>query len=1719
MRYITESILGYIIEECKKSTGLTLRFVLPSYPAGLLFAIGRRIKEQILRIPNRSIRFHYGIAYELGQKWRKGTESEKNCFRLIQEQGWYNETDNLTNLRHIERQPTEDCLLVVLAGYQDIRDQSSLQDFFHLDQECLWNICLRKDFYSWVEAATQQFINPDGNEIAIRRIASILSEIYNHGLTDPLEVSRYLEAKDFSSAMDGTDALELVLSDLGHFGLPSMMGLAQRNNATFGTYIIAAQKFLNYSSFLDVSSRSKALERIDSFSRENMDEPPEHVLGIFPSKDELVNSLREYVETGCSAQRSRLAKADFVYIHDGILRYKSPKQRRRDDKDTITKLRGNPLEVFLRALWLSLAGFKKQNTNLLVLEDIESISLTSLEFIHQFGDDDKSASDYLQRLIGGIEQYLEGRLLIGPKEHPVSVELSLAPNIQALAFNRVRGNTEPRLIFEIRINGKTCDMVQRFAWLLGENTDARFLVELFDWLVVQYRHNVLLPAFSIQYIAELFMASSSEDVNRIFKNGLSSASIHELAPEPSEVGCHRNEIYDLAADFQRFLDEYSRTGFFSALMNKLDPLRHSYEDLLRTHLDKSSETRLGPRLLKAFMFVPKQFTEVRNWEGKDYLEHGVVTPLHPALLQMIHHQHAYMCEGFCNYVNEGLKEVGTKSLSVSKWNRLMDLSQVKWPILGLLDANGNLATHTRSYGYIHLVGTPRQGYSTSSSRLLFGYEDTEDEDITDAELFDESQGATLIKNVLLDFCKAYPYAGDGLSVGVYCGANVQPVISGINAFLSQIVADKKDHVYSLNLILLSSSFDDAIVLRWLRAWEERWQSALDGGKLDHYSNSKITLYFRVVPDNDFEQLAKQVQSIDVDVFFFTDFTRPEKSSFLPISDSRLLRSDQGDYLKFPIMQKAACTVREERASTERRLVLSNRQFTIGTLHAELMAKLRYQWTSTTNRHVIVASCDLAPWLRIIDVAHSNCVWVVCIDPLIDDKLIRGEDGSREIIGFGTGVGPHGELNFTVSTEQFYVSDLTRKIGDQLVRLLSNYDVNVCNQLAEELIKAAASMPGLSVVKATGPSEYVRDFIAYALVRKLLPRQEEMLCDEIISLDAFSHWFDLGPRDIRPDLLHLQAECKDGLIKIRAQIIECKFAKASEGYLERAITQVEEGLKQLIPKFRPRQCDEPIGVRDSHPPDQRYWWIQLHRLLSSHGEIEYKQSNELLQALELLSDGYYTIEWEAAVVAVWTDVMHGEVNRNERWCISMDGQDMPVYSVECGRDFIQEVVLNGAKFDLFPDDSAIRYDCTVRLPDEPTHQDADDARQESEQSKQIPVVPEKKTKTKPSIDTTSEMSERHIPDRILLGSGTSGGRDVYWEFGHPELPNRHLLIFGASGTGKTYTIQCLIAELSRFGINSLIVDYTTGFTNQQLERILVDKLAPLQHIVRTEPLPINPFRKQCEFVDDIPLYDTPTKVAQRVTGVFSEVFTLGEQQKAVLYESIKSGLEDTKGEFNLRMLLERLERIGKAGGVTASPAVTVANKIRPFVDMNPFGEEDPDGWERIFLDPVSRCHILQLAGFMKDAARLITEFSLIDLYWYYRTRGSKDDPRVVVLDEIQNLDHRLESPIGQFLTEGRKLGLSLILATQSLSNFSQDEKDRLFQASHKLFFKPADTEVKAFAQLIADATGEGQTIWIQRLSQLKRGECYSLGCAYNSVTNRLDVNKAFKIRIRPLEERL
>ena len=116
----------------------------------------------------------------------------------------------------------------------------------------------------------------------------------------------------------------------------------------------------------------------------------------------------------------------------------------------------------------------------------------------------------------------------------------------------------------------------------------------------------------------------------------------------------------------------------------------------------------------------------------------------------------------------------------------------------------------------------------------------------------------------------------------------------------------------------------------------------------------------------------------------------------------------------------------------------------------------------------------------------------------------------------------------------------------------------------------------------------------------------------------------------------------------------------------------------------------------------------------------------------------------------------------------------------------------------------------------------------------------------------------------------------------------------------------------------------------------------------------------------------------------------------------------------------------------------------------------------------------------------------------------------------NLDHRRESPLGQFLTEGRKFGISLILATQTLSNLKREEQARLFLSSHKLFFRPSDVEVKQYAQVLENQAGEKSDYWIHQLTSLEKGECISIGPSRSedgSATIR-----PFRIRIASLENR-
>lgn len=347
-------------------------------------------------------------------------------------------------------------------------------------------------------------------------------------------------------------------------------------------------------------------------------------------------------------------------------------------------------------------------------------------------------------------------------------------------------------------------------------------------------------------------------------------------------------------------------------------------------------------------------------------------------------------------------------------------------------------------------------------------------------------------------------------------------------------------------------------------------------------------------------------------------------------------------------------------------------------------------------------------------------------------------------------------------------------------------------------------------------------------------------------------------------------------------------------------------------------------------------------------------------------------------------------------------------------------------------------------------------------------------------------------RVLIGNAIDNQKPVYWEYGNKNLANRHLIVFGRSGQGKTYCIQGLLMELAKLQFNSMVIDYTNGFLPEQLEEEFIEKVQPKTDLVVHKPLGLNPFNKQTQKVAGFEISDKARDVASRVASVFNAVYSdIGSQQLPTLIRTLEEGIELFGDDYNFEKMLKELSEAGRHGEA-------LANKLLPMVRANMFSfSRQFNGWEDIYKSKVPTTRVIQLARLSREIWLLATEFILWDLYSYVCTNGNKNNPIPVVLDEVQNLDQKLDSPLGKMLTEGRKYGLSLILATQTLSNLKKEEQDRLFQAAHKLFFAPAETEIQSYAKLLERSVpGSSKKAWLDELALLKKGECISVGLHLN-----------------------
>ena len=1203
-------------------------------------------------------------------------------------------------------------------------------------------------------------------------------------------------------------------------------------------------------------------------------------------------------------------------------------------------------------------------------------------------------------------------------------------------------------------------------------------------------------------------------------------------------------IQRLAYQYDAFLQSANENGLHKALFSeKWEALRKNYEAVSDAYLNDPAckDSPLAALVFRAFLGVQRRpLADGNRWVWQEYEQSGVITILHPALLEMLQAHIQYLATCFNTIAGRELQEPGPRAFRLIIWQSYVDLSAVSMPLCGLLkDRNKLLETDVRGDALVHRIGDPESAEATLSTRLLLRYDSIEDEDLSDAELFRESRDSILIFRILKQYHQLHPHVDDGISIVVFQNHEIQPVISAIDRLLNAVWTERAkkdidpDRWYALSITFFTESSDDSSVGRFVQQWRERWEASENQKSLAHYRQTRLSVAHRIVSEADYYRQFRDLigDGLEVDVAILCDFigAGSEGNDFARV-DAYDVRTRT---LKFPILERPFCAFRDPGRKLQRARVLSNRQFSITTRHSELMARLSRHGAGINDRHVVIGFGDYTPWQGVVDAFHQHAGWVVCIDPNVDQRLIsqKGDENgaAREIIGFGSGVGAHGESNYTISTEQLHLADVLQRLKASVGEVYGCWNDEVNGMVAKSVLNEVQRLSGLSLVRATGLGEYIRDFMAYALTRKMLRAEGTVLCDELVSLDAYQHWFDSSETNTRPDLLWMVARIgEDKRIYLDLRLIECKLAKQVDRYLDKAQQQLENGLRHLVDVFMPR--DEENILEDSRP-DQRYWWLQLYRLIASTSEINLRDQPVVLSALERLTEGDYAVSWGAAALTFETDNASAEMSQTDAWPYYNQGQEMSISVFSCGTTFVKELCDKDLEIQLPWNDGKLKFESSSAQSDPEPESDLNEdaaSKKSGDDEQAEPSKTQSSTISKEEIPKKNDgqqlafITKEHDADsenRILLGKSKRGSRKVYWEFGHGDLSNRHLLIFGASGMGKTYAIQCILMELAKARQNSLIIDYTNGFLPNQIEPEVKTCLNPTQHIIRQSPLPINPFRLQSPDLGGIILPESETTGAKRITSIFQKVYDLGEQQFSVLFDALAEGLKAHGEGMTLEILVDILAEFLTDDTKNKGATQTTLSKIRPFVLDNPFRPAaDALDWEGIYADNSTHCHIFQLAGLDLHTWQLTTEFTLWDFYAFLQGKGSKNDPKVVVLDEVQNLDHRDGSPLSKYLREGRKFGVSLILATQILSNLAKDEKDRLFNAAHKLFFRPADTEIRTFADIASISTGERPDVWMKQLASLEKGECYSLGPSLNTASGKLEF-KPFRISISPLGERV
>jgi type IV secretory pathway VirB4 component len=297
-----------------------------------------------------------------------------------------------------------------------------------------------------------------------------------------------------------------------------------------------------------------------------------------------------------------------------------------------------------------------------------------------------------------------------------------------------------------------------------------------------------------------------------------------------------------------------------------------------------------------------------------------------------------------------------------------------------------------------------------------------------------------------------------------------------------------------------------------------------------------------------------------------------------------------------------------------------------------------------------------------------------------------------------------------------------------------------------------------------------------------------------------------------------------------------------------------------------------------------------------------------------------------------------------------------------------------------------------------------------------------------------------PTGILLGQTT------HWD--PHRLPNPHVVVIGASGSGKTQTLKAMAYELANYGRKQILIIDFHG------DQSLPDEVVYPLHMA--SPHGINPLT-----VNPDPEGGGPHLQAIQVAMLIRKTLTLGPIQEGHLLETLKeiylrSGiLQSQPGTWQqdpptFADLEKAIEEHVEAG---STDYAKLQIKLAATFSYGIFSRPQPSLW-------VSNLIRIDVSKLPPALGSIAAESLAHQLMNQHRLLGESAPKTFLFIDEAKEMPKTSGSALDRIIMDGRKYGLALILASQSERHLS---KDVIANSATKIVLPVDQTEVKTVAR--------------------------------------------------------